>query len=73
MRKGVRKTERLLLEGGKGEGTHEKPKGHEDSAVRIWEGEPTHEKQNGRKSRGSNRGFLWVFSLEGLSLALSYN
>ena len=27
MRKGVRKTERLSLEGGEGEGTHEKQKG----------------------------------------------
>ena len=58
MRKGVRKTERLPLEGGEGEGTREKPKGREDSAFRRWEGEPTRKKQKGRISRGSNRGFL---------------
>ena len=68
MRKGVRKIERLSLEGGEGEGTHEKQKGREDSAVRRWEGEPTHEKQKGMKSRGSTCGFLKVFSLEGLDL-----
>ena len=68
MRKGVRKTEWPLLESGEGEGTREKQKGHEDSAVRRWEGEPTREKQKGRKSRGSNHGFLRVFSLEGLDL-----
>ena len=88
MRKGVRKTERLSLEGGEGEGTHEKQKGREDSAVRRWKGEGTREKpkgreesavrrwewepkrkkQKGRKSRGSDRGFLRVFSLEGLDL-----
>ena len=32
------------------------------------EGEGTREKQKGRKSRGCNRGFLRVFSLEGLGL-----
>ena len=68
VRKGVRKIERLALEAEEGEGTREKPKGREDSAVRRWEGEPTREKQKGRKSRGSNRGFLRVFSLEGLDL-----
>ena len=68
MRKGVRKIERLPLEGGEGEGTREKPKGRDDFAVRRWEGEPTREKQKGRKSRGSNHGFLRVFSLEGLDL-----
>ena len=67
MRKGVRKIERLPLEGGEGEGTRE-PKGCEDSAVRRWEGETTREKQNGSKSRGSNCGFLRVLSLEGLGL-----
>ena len=50
------------------EGTHEKPKGREDSAIRRWEGKPTREKQKGRKSRGSNCGFLRVFRLEGLGL-----
>ena len=68
MRKGVRKIEKLPLEGGEGEGTREKPKGCEDSAVRRWEGKTTREKQNGSKSRDSNRGFLRVFSLEGLGL-----
>ena len=67
-RKGVRKTKRLLIEGEEGEGIHEKQKGCEDFAVRRWEGEGTHEKQKGSKSRGCNRGFLWVFSLEGLGL-----
>ena len=59
---------KLPLDGGEWEGTREKQKGREDSAVRRWEGEPTREKQKGRKSRGSNRGFLRVFSLEGLDL-----
>jgi len=43
VRKAVRKTERLPLEGGEGEGTREKPERHEDSAIRRWEGEPTRE------------------------------
>ena len=41
----------------------------EESAVRRWEGEGTREKQKGRKSRSCNRGFLRVFSLEGLGLS----
>ena len=68
MRKGVKKIESLPLEGGEEEGTREKQKGHEDFVVRRWEGEGTREKQKGMKSRGSDRGFLRVFSLEGLGL-----
>ena len=45
MSKELKKIERLTLESGEGEGTREKQKGHEDSAVRRWEGEPTREKQ----------------------------
>ena len=70
MRKGVRKTKSLPLKGGEGEGTSEKQKGREDFVVRRWEGEETRKKQNRRKSRGCNREFLRVFSLEGLGLAL---
>ena len=42
----------------------------EEFAVRRWEGEGegTWEKQKGRKSKGCNRGFLRVFSLESLCL-----
>ena len=68
MRKGVRKIERLPLEGGEEEGAREKQKGHEDFVVRRWEGEGTHEKQKGMKSRGCNCEFLRVFNLEGLGL-----
>ena len=69
MSKELKKIERLTLESGEGEGTREKQKGREDSTVRRWEGEPTCEKQKGSKSRGSNRGFLRVFSFEGLDLS----
>ena len=69
MSKELKKIERLTLESGEGEGTREKQKGCEDSTVRRWEGEPTYEKQKGSKSRGSIRGFLRVFSFEGLDLS----
>ena len=64
MRKGVRKTELVPLEGGEGEGTREIPKRREDSPLEGGKGN-----QHVRISRGSNRGFLRVFSLEGLGLS----
>ena len=43
------KIERLSLEGEEEEGTHEKQKGCEDSAVRRWKGEGTREKPKGHE------------------------